>query len=147
MQQILYRGEAIDSSHLGLTPPVCELKKSGPLQHGGERGEDDELMGWRGESILSLGESPVLCFFISSGKNATSVQKQPKTFYEWDPLNYNISKFPKAVNRISCIVQEVLNTYIQTHNLFISESCRPEQTTRPAILLSLLSLENTFWLL
>lgn len=85
----------------------------------------------------SLGDSLALCFFISSGKNAASVQKQPKTFYEWDPLNFNISEFPKAVNRISCIVEEVLNTYIQAHGLFISGSCSSEHTIRPSILLPL----------
>lgn len=85
----------------------------------------------------SLGESLALCSFISSGKNATSVQKQSKTFYEWDPLNYNISEFPKAANRISCIVEEVLNTYVQTHRLFVSGSCSSEQAIRPGILLSL----------
>lgn len=83
----------------------------------------------------SLGENPTPCF-ISSGKNATSVQKQPKTCYEWKPLNYNISEFPKAVNRISCIVEEVLNTYIQTHKLFVSGSCSSEHVIRPGILLA-----------
>lgn len=81
----------------------------------------------------SLGENPTPCF-ISSGKNATSVQKQPKTLYEWNPLNYNISEFPKAVNRISGIVEEVLNTYIQTHRLFVSGSCSSEHVIRPGIL-------------
>lgn len=97
----------------------------------------------------SLGDSLALSFFISSGKNAASVQKQPKTFYEWDPLNYNISEFPKAVNRISCIVEEVLNTYIQAHGLFISGSCSSEHTIRPSILLPLgwsLPPENAAWL-
>lgn len=84
---------------------------------------------------FSLGENPTPCF-ISSGKNATSVQKQPKTLYEWNPLNYNISEFPKAVNRISCIVEEVLNTYMQTHRLFGSGSCSSEHVIRPGILLA-----------
>lgn len=83
----------------------------------------------------SLGENPTPCF-INSGKNATSVQKQPKTFFEWNPLNYNISELPKAVNRISCIVEEVLNTYIQTHRLFVSGSCSSEHVIRPGILLA-----------
>ena len=85
----------------------------------------------------SLGESPALHFFISSGKNATSVQRQPETFYEWDPLNYNISEFPKAVNRISCIVEEVLSTYTQTQRLFASGSCSSGHAVRPGILLPL----------
>lgn len=84
-------------------------------------------------------------FFISSGKNATSVQKQPKTFYEWDPLNYNISEFPKAVNRISCIAEEVLNTYIQTHRLFVSGSCSSEHAFFFTCVVSL-SPENAVWL-
>lgn len=58
-------------------------------------------------------------FFISSGKNATSVQKWSKTFYELVPLNYNVSELPKAVNRISCIVGEVLNMYIHTGSSYL----------------------------
>lgn len=91
---------------------------------------------WLGIGLhSSLGENPTPCF-ISSGKNATSVQKQPKTLYEWKPLNDNISELPKAVNRISGIVEEVLGTYIQTPRLFLQGA---------ALLTMLLGIQAFFW--
>lgn len=92
----------------------------------------------------SLGESPAFCFFIFSGKNATSVQKQSKTFYEWVPLNYNISEFPKAVNRISCIVEEVLNMYIHTDSSYLGAAVL-NKLLGQAFFFSV-SPENAVWL-
>lgn len=86
----------------------------------------------------SLGESPALRFFLFPvGRMQPLYRNSLRPFYEWDCLNYNISEFPKAVNRISCIVEEVLNTFIETHRLFVSGSCSSEHAIRPGILLPL----------
>lgn len=88
--------------------------------------------------------SVLFFFFISSGKNATSVQKWSKTFYEWVPLNYNVSKFPKAVNRISCIVGEVLNMYIHTGSSYLGAAVL-NKLLGQAFFFSV-SQENAIWL-
>lgn len=53
--------------------------------------------------------------FICSEKNGSSGQAWAKLFYEWGPW-INIAEFPKAANRISRVVKEVLSgTHTQTH--------------------------------
>ena len=52
---------------------------------------------------------------MCSEKNGSSGQAWAKLFYEWGPW-INIAEFPKAANRISCVVKEVFSgTHTQSH--------------------------------